>query len=147
MCYKGSATRSFTAIARRSLNTIGKEYIAGFFDGDGCIGIYRNKGCKDSTYKSGFRKPCWTRVVNLSNSYKPLLIDVQEIYGGRIRLVKKGLGQRYPGRKCKDVYEWTIGSKSDIIHFLEDISPFLREKKSQALIMLEECRNLMCIPM
>lgn len=110
-----------------------KSYIAGYFDGEGTIGLYRNKGSKCNRYRSGFKPPSWIRVVSIVNTYKIIFDELKLNYGGRIS--KKKLTSK------KICYEWIIGAKKDILFFLNDILPFLREKKQQAILMIKACKD------
>lgn len=110
------------------------EYIAGYFDGEGCVGLYQNKGSKCSRYKSGFKSPSWIRQIGITNTYKPILEHCKRLFGGRL----------YPQSKIgrnKPCYNWTISSKKDIIAFIERVSPFLVEKQPQTALLLQECRG------
>jgi hypothetical protein len=107
-------------------------YIAGYFDGEGCIGIYRNRGSKDSRYKSGFKTPCWIRSVSIVNTHLPTLIKLRDMFGGGFRRIVKD-------EKYKPCYQWTLGAKHEIGNFLNFIYPSLQEKKPQAKLMIEEC--------
>lgn len=88
-------------------------YIAGFFDGEGCIRIKEaNKG-ENSFYI----------IAHLTNSYRPTLDQVQELFGGAIRKQEK--------TPNKTIYNW-CASSSEAMDFLKVIHPFLREKQKQA---------------
>lgn len=92
-------------------------YIAGFFDGEGCIRIKEaNKG-KDSFYV----------IAHLTNSYKPILEEAQELFGGALRRQEKGVN--------KTIYNWCVSS-SEAVDFLQVISPFLKEKLPQAKLAI-----------
>ena len=103
--------------------TPSSEYFAGFFDGDGSMGIYYGgKGA--------------VRMCIATNTYLPVLELYMDKYGGRINDKLPIRGQR---KKC---YQWTIGAKAAIRTFLEDIEPHLVEKKIQAQVMLGEVNGL-----
>lgn len=92
------------------------EYIAGFFDGEGCVQI------KNPRHGPG-------RVhllsVSISNTYKPILEIIQRQYGGSLlpnRRIAKGL-------TGWDLY-WSA-RKAEI--FLRDVYPYLVVKKEQVL--------------
>jgi len=88
-------------------------YIAGFFDGEGCVRIKEaNKG-ENSFYV----------IAHLTNSYKPVLEEVQELFGGALRRQ-----ERTPN---KTIYNWCVSS-AEAVDFLQVISPFLKEKLPQA---------------
>lgn len=107
------------------------EYLAGFFDAEGCIGIYRSKGAKNSRYKSGFKTPCLVRIVSVTNTYRPILEAYKSMFGGWIHFLKRT-------GKYKPCYSWTVGSKEDIQRVLFTLLPYLQEKHDQASMMLNE---------
>jgi hypothetical protein len=115
------------------------EYVAGFFDGEGSIGMYRNKGSKCSRYKSGYKSPCWIRSVHITNSYLPVLEQLQQQFGGSLHIVKHQTEPKVTGNK--DTWNWGFGAKQDILAFLLLIRPFLIEKAEQADLMIQECRG------
>lgn len=113
---------------------ISRDYVAGFFDGEGCIGIYyRNKGSKCSRYKSGFKTPCWVRSVAILNTDLRVLKKIHKSLGyGTIN--KNRIGKK----NIKDTFVLRFGSRGDINKFLTYILPKLETKKRQAQIMLRE---------
>lgn len=113
---------------------ISTGYMAGYFDGEGCIGIYRNKGSACSRYKSGHKPASWVRHVGITNTYWPLLNKFKKLFGGRLYELK-GAGRNKP---C---YSWILGAKDEIVNFLGFLYPCLVEKKEQALVMIAECRG------
>lgn len=110
------------------------RYLAGFFDAEGCIGIYRQKGSPNPRYKSGFKSPCWIRVVAVTNTYYPVLQSYKTRFGGWIHELKNAARNK----KC---WAWTISSKSDIDFCLNTLLPDLSEKKPQAKLMLSAINN------
>jgi hypothetical protein len=111
------------------------SYIAGYFDGEGTIGLYWTKGAKDPRYRSGFKNGSWIRSVSVVNTYTKVLNELQETFGGKVRKMRdSNLTQ-------KECFQWTIGAKQDIQKFLTAILPKLREKQPQAKIMLDFIEN------
>ena len=96
-------------------NTITTEiaYIAGFFDGEGCVRIKQSNQGGNSYYV----------IAHITNTNPIILKKVQELFGGNTRLQEKG--------RNKPVYNWYITS-SEANDFLKTLQPFLIEKKSQA---------------
>lgn len=107
------------------------RYLAGFFDGEGTIGIYRNKGSRNQKYKSGFKSPSWMRHISVTNTYTPILFVFKEKFGGWIHELNTN-------KRNKRCFAWTISSKGDIARFLGAVMPWLNEKHGQAKIMLTE---------
>ena len=89
-------------------------YIAGFFDGEGCVHI---GGRRQNT--------SYNLEVSISNTDKDILLWIQSIYGGYIKDVKK---VKEHHTQC---YNWRIVS-NQAAKFLESILPFLNIKKFQA---------------
>lgn len=96
-------------------NTITTQiaYIAGFFDGEGCVRIKKANQGGNSYYL----------IAHLTNTNQSILKMVQELFGGAIR--KQEAGRNRP------VYNWCVSS-SEANDFLKTLLPFLMEKKTQA---------------
>lgn len=97
----------------RSTITTDIAYIAGFFDGEGCIRIKRASQGGNSYY-------IWLAITN---SNKPILEFVMGIFGGNVRQAERTIN--------KVVYHYLITS-SEAIDMLKILLAFLREKKRQA---------------
>lgn len=89
-------------------------YIAGFFDGEGCIRIKKANQGGNSYYI----------IAHITNTYRKTLEDVKELFGGQIRIQERG--------KNKTVYNWCITS-DEAQDFLTILTPFLKEKRKQAI--------------
>lgn len=87
-------------------------YMAGFFDGEGCIYAHPSA--------------CYIQIEVAQVDRRPLL-KFQENYGGRIRLNKT---------KGRSIYKWLCPSGS-IDRFLDEMLPFLIVKKEQAILAKE----------
>lgn len=93
------------------------EYIAGFFDGEGSIGIYSNSGRKESV---GWNLR--TQLVqNVSPESEAILDELVQRYGGNVTY-------RDRGRRCAN---WQCGGQN-ALHFLSEILPHLVLKREQA---------------
>lgn len=93
-------------------------YIAGFFDGEGCIRIKQANQRGNSYYV----------IAHLTNTYLPVLQQVQDLFGGPIRKQEEG--------RNKAIYNWQLTS-SEAVDFLKTITPFLQEKSTQALLAIK----------
>lgn len=101
-------------------------YIAGFFDGEGCVRIKKSNQSGNSYY-------VW---VAITNSNYQILESIEQLFGGRINKVKKGVG--------KVVYHYLI-TCDEACDFLKTCLYFLRDKQEQAMLAIwfhEEKRNL-----
>lgn len=93
-------------------------YLAGFFDGEGYVGISndRPKWAKGNVY---------LRLrVNITQKDDTVLSMLKDIYKGTINKGKDG------------IYKWYVDGNSAVI-FLKDILPFLIIKKKQVELALE----------
>jgi len=95
------------------------EYVAGFFDGEGTVGIT----------KSGYDKHVYLRV-SVSNTNLGILHTLKAQFGGFLSLT----GKKKPNWKASG--EWIIGGKA-AAEFLRFIEPFVILKKSQVVLGLE----------
>ena len=95
-----------------------KAYLAGLFDGEGCIGYYRNR-------------KRYAPVVSISNTDARIIAWLHARLGG---VIEPGSKKRPSHWKC--LWEWRLRSKNQIIAFLSEIRPFLRIKGEQADLLL-----------
>lgn len=93
-------------------------YIAGFFDGEGCIRLKQ----------SNQNEPSYYVIAHITNSNRAILEHVQDLFGGAIRTQ-----ERTPN---KTVHNWCITS-AEAVDFLETLSPFLREKLEEARLAIK----------
>lgn len=100
---------------QRGRNTITTDiaYIAGFFDGEGCIRIKRASQGGNSYY-------IW---VAITNSNKEILNLVVGIFGGTVRQAERTVN--------KVIYHYLITS-SEAVDMLRVLLSFLKEKRRQA---------------
>ena len=93
-------------------------YIAGFFDGEGCIRIKQASQRGNSFYI----------IAHITNSNRAILEQVQDLFDGTIRLQEKKVN--------KTVWSYYVTS-AEAVDFLTTLSPFLREKKEEALLAIK----------
>lgn len=103
-----------------------KEYIAGFFDGEGCIGLYHRKGRVNG---ASLRIQL---TQNKSKESTTILYYLKDKYGGAIS------EQRTLSNNVK--YNWQLAPRGSKV-FLEDIIEHLIIKKKQALLALYWLEN------
>lgn len=92
-------------------------YIAGFFDGEGCVRIKEASQKGNSYY-------VW---VAITNSNKQILEEVAELFGGQVRRAEKTVN--------KVIYHYLITS-SEAVDFLMVLQPFLKDKAEQVRIAI-----------
>lgn len=108
-----------------TLTEFDKAYIAGFFDGEGCIGYYN--ASKAIRKRPGY----FHSSVGVCNTDPRVVIWIQEVTGlGRSSIIKLKGGNRKPA------YQWQIGKKADVITFLATIRPYLKVKGDQVDVLL-----------
>lgn len=90
-------------------------YIAGFFDGEGCIGAY-----VDKTNQSKIRL-----MTFLTNTNLEILIKMKQVFGGSIIKNKKKKINH------KDSWNWNIYSRNELKMLFEKIIPYSIVKRQQ----------------
>lgn len=93
------------------------EYVAGFFDGEGSIGIYRN-GRGNFHLRTQLTQ-------NITPSSERLLKELHSKWGGNLNVMRSDAYKR------GGAYNWQLNSAS-ALKFLEEIAPFLVLKRDQA---------------
>jgi len=104
-----------------------KEYIAGFFDGEGCIRInkwFRKRGSKFGGCYD------YTLGTKLTNSNRMVLDECKTLYGGFIGEVEDKRKSTY-----KKKYAWELKS-NDAVKLLRDILPLLLVKRQEAALAI-----------
>ena len=96
-------------------------YLAGFFDGEGCIGLENVKALKAHKLQ-----------IQVDNIHKDQLLMFKKLFGGSMYLV---LRNKY-NPNHHDIWCWKLADRK-AEYFLKTISPYLITKKKQALIALE----------
>jgi len=91
-------------------------YIAGLFDGEGCIQLIA------FTTKTGWRLDSIRATVKMCDQQAIALIV--EVFGGTVSMVRRTLPHR-------DQYAWHLYSRRETMEFLTAIRPFLRIKGPQ----------------
>lgn len=89
---------------------LSKEYIAGFFDGEGCIGYKFFTGKTFRRYR-----------VGITNQNRDILVAIQKIYGGKI-------SKKTNLKACYELWMY----KKEATKFLTEIEPYLINKKYKA---------------
>jgi len=90
-------------------------YVAGLFDGEGCITTYISS--------PGSTRPRLS--LSLACCFKDTLDWIKTIFGGTVR-------PNQNSSTNKTVYVWKPGTIPEKLAFLEAVAPFLREKRTQA---------------
>lgn len=105
---------------------IDRAYIAGFFDGEGCISIDKHPGLNGVKY--------YNVQVSIVNTDLKTLEYISKFYPVNI-------GIHSPLKSWHKVrFKWAINGKKAIL-FLEEILPFLRQKRERAEIAIHFEKN------
>jgi LAGLIDADG DNA endonuclease family protein len=101
-------------------------YIAGLFDGEGCVSIRRFFRANNKS-----RKPCemYTLWVQVTNVDPRLVYPLKEKFGGSVHITK----HKSPNQR--DTHVWIATSKN-ALDFLKAIRPWLLAKSEQADIAI-----------
>jgi len=104
-------------------------YLAGLFDGEGCITIGKHQ-------LRGYRKkPEFSLTLSISNTHKEVLEWVKENFKGQVYKKSLTLSKKEKLRR-KQVYWWRA-SNPDIREILMKIVPYVKIKKEQVKVALE----------
>lgn len=94
-------------------------YFAGFFDGEGCVGI--KKPCR--------RKQLHTPYATVSQVRPEVLLRIKASFGGNI----------YFAKKCgkNGIWCWQTSGIKNTIPFLRALEPYLVVKKAEAQVVID----------
>ena len=94
------------------------EYIAGFFDGEGCINV-------------SYCPPHHFQVqLSIGNTDKNVLVEIQKVLGGKLRCCKTQTSTR------KDVWVLHWGAFAETQKVLRILCPHLLVKREKAMLTL-----------
>ena len=99
---------------------ISNEYLAGFFDGEGCINI---------TVR-GKNNQVTLRLMLVNTNYE-LLAEIQEFHGGFLTRRERGIKAHWKALCC---LTWAGGNAVNLLH---NLRPHLRLKRKQAELAIE----------
>jgi hypothetical protein len=105
-------------------------YFAGIMDTDGSFSVKRQKGHSDT--KNLRYIPC----IQMSMASLDVINHIRQncCYGTVCIAKNKSCSRGFH-------YAWSMASKLDSVKFIENILPYLMEKKDQALILLDFCKK------
>ena len=102
-------------------------YLAGIFDGEGCIGIKKYKP------RGKHRTMCYYLYLYVGMQAKEVVSLLHDVLGGNLK------EERVLNRRS--MWRWNVTGKLHIAAILNMLLPYLRVKKIQALLALECCSN------
>lgn len=103
-------------------------YLAGIIDGEGTIGI------KKHLPRGKNRTMCYFLYLEVGMTNKEVLSLFQEIFGGSLNK------DRSSGRN-KTMWRWNATGKIHIAAIINTLMPYLRVKKSEAMLALNCCET------
>ena len=92
------------------------EYLAGIFDGEGCVTFYKQSSCKEA----------YSLVVQVKMTDKRIPGILQTRFGGKVTV-------QFPKGNKQTAYCWRLCS-GEAAKFLQEMKPFLIVKAEQAEI-------------
>ena len=104
-------------------------YIAGLFDGDGCITIRMNRPTSTSKHKSTL----FSLVVKVTMCDKKTIKYLHDAF--KVGHFRKNTGKEY-NKSRSDAWSWTVMSRNALF-VIKKLYPYLRTKKSEADVALE----------
>ena len=110
--------REFGADINNSLSTTDKAYLAGHFDGEGCIRLRKHP-----------RGNIYSIYISSVGNHFSVIERYQNSFGGTVKTRAK--------ENRKTLFVWELKNVSKSIFFLASVLPYLMEKKPQAEIALE----------
>ncbi len=112
----------------KTMSQLDQAYLAGFFDGEGCVGVY-GKGGRSGKYRN------W--VLTISNTHRPTLKYCQKLTGVGSVVEKKTKLLHH-----KKQWVWNVKSQRNIVSILTQMLPFLKIKKKKVKILLASWRDV-----
>lgn len=105
---------------KERLTEVEKAYLAGIFDGEGCVGYYKRKGNRN--------KYSYVSMVCITQSNSEFMDWLQSTIGF-------GSVTSRAGKKHFE-YHWQANKRANVYEFLEALEPYLIIKQAQARILL-----------
>jgi len=119
---------------------ISEQYVAGFFDGEGCV--YSQLQWIQGKYE---KYPRISVQVTIAQTDLNILKLIEKWFGGKTKI-------HMLNRTTKTCYQWRVVGKIEVMRFLNTIRPYVVVKKEQVELALEFCdtlrdENLGCVPL
>lgn len=114
-------------------NELAFAYLAGVLDSDGSISINCRRGVQRDGYSA-----VYSEAVAISQTKTEALYLAQSLFGGTVRLVKRGIGSNKPNsmQPRRPMYTWYVADRIAVAT-LRAVLPYLRVKRKQADIVLK----------
>lgn len=105
-----------------------KAYLAGFFDGEGCISISKHHKARNNTHGH-----CYGISISVSNTFKSVMIWLAQVTKSQCYIRQLRTKER---KHRKIIWEWRCFANGARL-FLENLLPYLKVKRKQAELVLE----------
>lgn len=109
----------------RSLSGFELGYVVGLFEGEGHISL------NESHRNDPKRTVCYSVHIGITNTNRALLEKAKEIIG--IGVVRS---HHQPNKNNKDCFIWHLGDQKSVLWFLNQVYPYLIEKKEKATLLI-----------
>jgi len=103
-------------------------YLAGFIDGEGCIGINKIHRTLDSACRPGYF--AYELALTVGNTDESIIYWIQEVVG------KGHILSSQRKANCKECFTWTVNSRQ-ALSTLEELVPYLKVKRKVAELCIE----------
>lgn len=97
---------------------LSKQYIAGFFDGEGCVSS--SAYFKEGKYE---KEPRVYLKISVTQKDPRVLYKIKEKYGGTVRI--------HSWKDGRMLYSWNLTGKMKMLNFLTDIVKYSVQKREQ----------------
>lgn len=97
-----------------------RAYFAGYFDAEGTLGVFPANAGRS-----------WCARVNFGQTNADVLHQLKIFYGGSLHIVRRAKAN------WQDKTQWTLARFNAVACFLEDIRPFVGEKRAQVEAVLQ----------
>lgn len=126
-------TKNICMVKQTSINSNDEafwSYMAGIMDTDGSFSVKRQKGHAET------KNLRYMPQIQMSMASLDVINHIRKncTYGTVCVVKNKSCARGFH-------YAWSIGKKEDSADFVKRIIPYLKEKKEQALVLLDFCEN------
>jgi len=121
------------------------RYIAGLFDGEGSVGIYRtnnNKRLVSGRAAPSSQKTYWSASLCIAGTYRPMIEELLKhvpgatFVGDHRSVVKRTPTKVYTQGHCRPSFKVQVQRRERVATFLRRVRPYLWEKADQVDIVL-----------
>jgi len=109
---------------------ISAQYLAGFFDGEGCVHIH------SAIRKGGQHRRRYKARVTITNTHLPTLQAIASQHGGKV--YARIHGEYYEGRNIRQSWNLNWDVQEAVVRVLKAMQPYLIQKKAQVDYFLTE---------